>query len=302
MSQYDEEMEPIIPVAQDLVPFEQTTLLGVRLPDNRVAALFSLLCESLHLDRSGQVRRIKADPAIADCLIPARIETPGGPQVLNVLIAGAIPKWLSGIRLGKVAPELRPFLLALQREAADVLYRHFFKIDAGEKTSPPSSQTAEPPRSPRKMAHKAFERLHQAADVLSQAADGLHQAAEALHEASDELNEIYIVAQEQDEALGDHIVVLESDVAALKQGQGSKAEAKPRQPLPQDGPILTAEHRNQVYALARHLRGQTGVPIAALLAELAATFGVEDMSDIPDAGWKQVKAWFWLRTQRPNTN
>ncbi|HEX6779393.1 MAG TPA: phage antirepressor N-terminal domain-containing protein [Ktedonobacterales bacterium] len=72
----------------------------------------------------------------------------------------------------------------------------------------------------------------------------------------------------------------------------------PRQPLSQDGPILTAEHRNQVYALARHLRDQTGVPIAVLFAELAATFGVEDMSDIPDAGWEEVAAWFWERRQR----
>lgn len=104
--------------------------------------------------------------------------------------------------------------------------------------------------------------------------------------------------------LGDHIVVLEADVATLKQRQVSKAEATPagKQPLPQDGPILTAEHRDQVYVLARYLRDQTGESLALLFAELAKTFGVEDMSDIPDDGWEQVKAWFWLRAQRTNNN
>lgn len=182
-----------------------------------------------------------------------------------------------------VAPEKRPLILALKEEAVDVLYRHFFKIDADEKAAPPPNPSAEPPRSPRKMTRKAFERLHQAAD--------------ALHQVADELDESYMVAQEKIEAMGDHIVALEAKVAALQQGQVSKAEAVPRQPLPQDGPILTAEHRNQVYALARHLRDQTGAPVAAMLAELAETFGVEDMSDIPDIGWEAVAAWFWQRRQ-----
>ena len=87
-------------------------------------------------------------------------------------------------------------------------------------------------------------------------------------------------------------------MASLKREPASKRASAPRQPPPQDGPILTAEHRNQVYALARHLRDQTGESLAALFAELAETFGVEDMSDIPDGGWEEVAAWFWQRRQR----
>jgi hypothetical protein len=279
MSQQNEEMEPIIPVEQDLVPFEQTTLLAVRLPDDRVAALFSLLCESLQLDRAGQVRRIKADPAIADCLILARIETPGGPQNLNVLIAGAIPKWLSGIRLGKVAPELRPFLLALQREAADVLYRHFFKIDAGEKAAP----------SPRKMTHRAFERLHQAAD--------------ALHQVADELDESYMVGREKIEAMGDHIVALEAEVASLKQEPARDTRRQTTvNPVPSDSPRLSKDHLYQMYALAHDERRRSGQRVDRLLRELAEAFGVEDTSDIPDARWEEVAAWFWERRQRETPN
>lgn len=294
--------QTLMPVKQALVPFHGGEILAVLLSDGRIAASILSLCTLLKLSKAGQVQRILRDVVLAKELLLVIVQTTGGPQVTEVLTARAIPTWLTGLQPNMVAPEKRPLITALKEEAMEVLYRHFFKIEPDEKTPPQPNQATESPRSPRKMAHRAFERLHQAADVLSQAADGLHQAAEALHEASDELNEIYIVAQEQDEALGDHIVVLETDVAALKQGQVSQGEAKPRQQTPQDGPILTAEHRNQVYALARHLRGQTGVPIAALFAELAESFGVEDMSDIPDVGWEQVKAWFWLRTQRPNTN
>lgn len=285
----------LIPAEQALVPFHNNEISSARLRDGAIIASLPSLCSILKIAVNGQARRIRRDAALSKYLLRVLMETPGGPQITDALVAWAIPLWLTGLQPNMVAPEKRPLILALKEEAADILYRHFFKIDDDQKTPPQTSQTTEPPRSPRKMAHKAFERLHQAADTLQQAADALHGAA-------NELNEIYMVSQEQDEALGDHIVVLEADVAALKQGQGSKAEAAPRQPLPQDGPILTAEHRNQVYALARHLRDQTGVPIAALLAELAETFGVEDMSDIPDAGWEQVKAWFWLRTQRTNNN
>lgn len=294
----------VAPLTPSFVMCCQQPIMAVRLPDRFIAATPHSFCDALQLDRTAQLRRIRRNEFLARHLRSVPIHTKGGVQIMDVLIIKALPRWLSTLQISRLAPEKQRLARALQQQAEEALERHFAEEAPSEAapSGPQPSQTAEPPRSPRKMAHKAFERLHQAADVLSQAADGLHQAAEALHEASDELNEIYIVSQEQDEALGDHIVVLESDVAALKQGQGNKAEAKPRQPLPQDGPILTAEHRNQVYALARHLRGQTGVSIAALLAELAESFGVEDMSDIPDAGWEQVKAWFWLRTQRPNNN
>lgn len=286
----------VAPLTPSFVMCCQQPIMAVRLPDRFIAATPHSFCDALQLDRTAQLRRIRRNEFLARHLRSVPIRTKGGVQIMDVLIIKALPRWLSTLQISRLAPEKQRLARALQQQAEEALERHFAD-EARSEAAPPRpqpSQTAEP-RSPRKMAHKAFERLHQAAETLQQAAD-------ALHEASDELNEIYIVAQEQDEALGDHIVVLETDVAALKQGQVSQGEAKPRQQTPQDGPILTAEHRNQVYALARHLRGQTGVPIAALLAELAATFGVEDMSDIPDAGWEQVKAWFWLRTQRPNTN
>ena len=40
-------------------------------------------------------------------------------------MAWAIPYWLTGIRLSAVAEDKRPVIEAFQREAVDVLYRHF---------------------------------------------------------------------------------------------------------------------------------------------------------------------------------
>ncbi len=44
---------------------------------------------------------------------------------MDVLTAWAIPVWLQGIKLTRIAPEKRDAILAFKREAEDVLYRHF---------------------------------------------------------------------------------------------------------------------------------------------------------------------------------
>ncbi len=304
--------QPLVVVEQALIPFHDSEILAVRLSSGLIAAVLASLCGMLAIATNAQARRIRRDEALSEHLLQVIIETPGGPQLVDVLTAWAIPTWLTGLNLNMLAPEKRPMILALKREAADVLYRHFFKIDADEKAAPSPNPSAEAPRSQRKMAHKAFERLRQAADTLQQAGNALQQAGEAVHgaadalqgaagalqEATDELDELYMVAQEEKEAMGDHIVALEVKQKALEEHKAGSAAQARKQPPPQDGPILTAEHRNQVYALARHLRDLTGEPISSMFAELAEMFGVADMSDIPDAGWEEVADWFWERRQR----
>ncbi len=311
MSQPDQEMEPIIPVEQDMVPFEQTTILGVRLPDNRVAALFSLLCEVLHLDRSGQVRRIKADRAIAHCLIPARIETPGGPQVLNVLIAGAIPTWLSGISLGKVAPELRPTLLAFQREAADVLYRHFFKINAEPAAPPEAERPSAPHRSARRLLYEAIDALYEEQDerfAVVESRQGAFEESQsvlvkrqtAFEEKQVAFEERQVIFEEVQEAMGEHLVETRARLVRLegreapRPGTAKRQQPAARPALP-SGPLLSKDHLDQAYLLARTERSRSGQRIDTTLRELAEAFGVEDVSDLPDALWDEALSWFWQR-------
>jgi hypothetical protein len=66
----------------------------------------------------------------------------------------------------------------------------------------------------------------------------------------------------------------------------------------ESAPILTPEHIGQVYVLARHQRDQTREPISDMLRDLAETFDVPDMSDIPDEGWDHILRWFWGKEQR----
>ena len=267
--------QALVPEEQALVPFYDEEILSVRLPDGRVAASHNALCKMAGLSPHGQLQRIRRDEVLSEQLLLVIVETPRGFKQINVLTAWAIPTWLTGLNLNMVVPEKRSMILTLKREAADVLYRHFFKIDAGEKAAP----------SPRKMTHRAFERLHQAAD--------------ALHQVADELDEDYMVAQEKLEAMGDHIVALEAEVASLKQEPARNARRQTTvNPVPSDGPRLSKDHLYQMYALAQDERRRSGQRVDTLLRELAQTFGVEDMSDIPDAGWEEVAAWFWERRQR----
>ncbi|WIG59489.1 MAG: hypothetical protein OJF49_002236 [Ktedonobacterales bacterium] len=90
----DEQGEVLIPVEQTLVSFHERHIVAVRLSDGRVAAVLSSLCDALQMLTRGQARRIHADDVLSEQLLPARIETSGGPQTMDVLTAWAIPTWL----------------------------------------------------------------------------------------------------------------------------------------------------------------------------------------------------------------
>src|SRR5260370_39536575 len=111
--------------------------------DGRVGASTRNMCEALQLDRPGQLRRIREDDTIADQLLSVGVETPGGSQVMDMLTAWAIPTWLTGIQLSRVAPEKRKAIRAFKREAADVLYRYFAQR-RHELAAPASLVPAEP--------------------------------------------------------------------------------------------------------------------------------------------------------------
>ncbi len=275
----------IIPLRQEtLVLFGYPIVIAWLLNGDMAASLKSL-CNMLKLTKHGQIQRIRRDEMLSEQLLFVVVGTPGGPQATEMLPVKAIGPWLKGLELNMVAPEKRPTILALMREAPDVFYRHSHKVDTDQRALLPPNPSAEVSPSPRQMKHRAFERLHQAAD--------------ALHQVADELDESYMVAQEKIEAMGDHIVTLEAEVAALKR---EPARDTLRQttvnPVPSDGPRLSKDHLYQMYALAHDERRRNGQRVDLLLRELAEAFGVEDMSDIPDAAWEAVATWFWERRRR----
>src|SRR5262249_6060699 len=76
---------------------------------------------------ASQVRRIREDETIIDSLVSVRIQTETrGPVTMGVLIAWAIPFWLSHIQLTRIKDnEKREAIAYFKKEAANVLYAHF---------------------------------------------------------------------------------------------------------------------------------------------------------------------------------
>ena len=267
------ELAPLNPA---IVMCCEQPIMAVRLSDGYIAATPHSFCDALQLDRTAQIRRIRRNRFLAKHLRSVPIRTRGGVQEMDVLIIEALPRWLSTLQVSRLAPEKQPLARALQQQAEDTLERHFSE-QAAREAAPPPNQAAETPPSPRKMTHRAFERLHQAAD--------------ALHQVADDLDEDYMVAQEKFEAMGDHIVALEAEVASLKREPTKNARRQTTvKPVPSDGPRLSKDHLYQMYALAHDERRRSGQGVDTLLRELAETFRVEDMSDISDTRWEEVAA------------
>ena len=79
---------------------------------------------------------IRLDDVLAGELLDALITTTSGQQTMGVLTAWAIPLWLTGIQISRVAENKRAAILAYKREAANVLYRHF---STAQQIAPPSN-------------------------------------------------------------------------------------------------------------------------------------------------------------------
>jgi len=215
---------------------------------------------------------------LAGQLLQVVIQTPGGPQTIEVLTAWAIPTWLAGLNPEMVAPEKRPMILKLKLEAADVLYRYFFKIDtkpAGQGSA--TSHTTEPAQEPAGSQHatpSAWERFFGGLDQVTEAARDLKREQQAREAARD----AQLARIEQR--------VMQGGPLGFWPTSGAD-----EQPLGKG--TLAPLRQVQLLAMATSLRERMGTPIAATCAELAEVFGVRDFTDIPDAGWEVVQDWFW---------
>ena len=105
--------------------FNGFPVLAVRLADGRVGAALRDMRKASGLRRQPQVRRIREDTTIADSLLLVQVRTRGGPQVTDILIAWAIPYWLTTVDLVRVTPDKQESIAVLKKEAANALYAHF---------------------------------------------------------------------------------------------------------------------------------------------------------------------------------
>lgn len=261
-----------IPTRQEVVALFDRVIVAVSLPDGRIAATLTSLCESLGLTQPSQSRRIRLDEVLRDELVEAVIQTGGGTQVMVVLTAWAIPLWLTGIQVRKVAEEKRPAILAFKKQAANAPYEHFSQL----KLPPPPatlvpSEPIEKPRYPDDSA-SLDERQKYHRDMIT----WLEWQAD-------------IAAWQKD--TNNRLDGLENEVESLHEVVRLVPELLERM-----GPqTLSAEHMHSVQAMAKRLHEVGGFGFAIIYGELNAAFHVGKYDQIADASWDEVVQWFTTR-------
>lgn len=260
-----EQREVHIPVEQATIIFYDSEIIAIRLPDGRIAAVLVSLCDAIGLARHGQLERIQREEVLSEQLLLAEIATAGGPQVMNVLTAWAIPSWLHGIRLGKVAPEKRAAILAFKREAADVLYRHFSERHAlpSPNALVPSGPVTEPVRPIPEANRGAWITYHQQMAAWLEWQEDIEKWRDSVESRLESVEEVTRLIPELFERL------------------------PPR--------TLNPAHQSTVQAMVKRLHDLAGFSFTTIYSDLNAAFHVGKYSEIPDAQWPQVAAWFKQR-------
>ena len=280
----EEQRDVILPIEQATISFYGYPVIAVKLPDGKIGAVLRNMCEALQIDRKSQVRRIREDELIADCLVLVQVETDGGPQATDVLIAWAIPYWLLGVQLNRVAPEKHEAILFFKRRGADILYQHFSQTPVSpqsiavvptEVTSPVKPVEPTPDASDEEWAsyYEQMARLRR----------WKHGVDMRLFQVDIRLEEV----EQRQDAMESHMENVEEVTRLIPEI------------IQQLGPqTLSPEHQRSVQASAKRLHELTGVPYPTIYDELRQYFHVGTYTQIPEAQWSEVIAWFQKRIEK----
>ena len=216
----------LIPLEQAIIWFHGYELVAVRLPDNRVAAVLNSLCAMLGIRTHGQARRIRRQKDLAEHLALALVETPGGPQRMDVLVAEALPFWVLGVQIEQLAPEKRPLILALKEEAVEVLYRHFYQSNPEPAAPPQGERPTVSSDSPAQMIAEVAQAMGEAAQLIVgavQTLGNIAQRIEAHQQATDEhlltLDTQHAAMQETQQTMGTRLPTLEGQREVAQEWQ-----------------------------------------------------------------------------------
>ena len=267
------ETQALIPVQQDTIDFDGYPVVGVRLPDGRIAALLRDMCSAMKIDRYSQMQRIRGDETIADCLISVQIQTRGGPQTADFLTAWAIPYWLTGVELARIKDEQKhQAILFFKRRAADVLYQHFSQPQALPESSHaivPAQPTAPTP------------------DAGALVWAEYHRQMAAFYEWKAATDTRFDLLEER-----------QSEVESRLDEQRRVLAFIP-DILDRLGPeTLTPDHQRQVQYRAKQLHEATGKPYGTIYDDLKTAWGVPKYGDIPESEWGRVERWFQVQLER----
>ena len=106
---------------------------AVRLEDGRLGATLKSLCILLGIARHSQLMRIRRNPSLAPSLVLVALPTNGGPQVVDVILSGALQIWLANLNVSRLAPKKQELAQFLQQKAVDAIEQAF----AGSETAEP---------------------------------------------------------------------------------------------------------------------------------------------------------------------
>jgi hypothetical protein len=124
----------LTPLTERKIIFRGKEIQTADLPDNQGYVSFNSLCDAFGLDRRGQRQRLERQGGyFGDYTALIALSTPGGPQASLCLMAAAVPLFLTGVQLERVAdPQARELLHAFLDEALEVLAEHFGISERGE--------------------------------------------------------------------------------------------------------------------------------------------------------------------------
>lgn len=125
---------PLQPLRERSFVFRGKEIKTADLPDNQGYVSFYSLCDAFGLDRRAQKKRLERQGGyFREYTALITLSTPGGPQATLCLLAAAVPLFLTGVQLERVADaQARELLRAFLDEALDVLAEHFGISERGE--------------------------------------------------------------------------------------------------------------------------------------------------------------------------
>jgi P22_AR N-terminal domain len=258
--------QALVPVDQQTITFYGQPLVVVRLPDGRAGAVLRWFCDNLHLDRSGQVRRIQRTAAIADDLLYVQVQTSSGVQVMPTLVLRGVPFWLAGIDPKRVREEVRTEVLRYQREVVDVLYAWAQTPRVGSTAVVPAEPVAEPVRPADDAALADWREYY------------LRMAA--------------VIEWQMD------VEVWRGTVETRLEGLEAVTDLIP-EILDRLGPqTITPAHQNRCKYLVSQLSQASGAHPATIYSALYTAFSVPRYQELPEEEWPQVEQWFARQIKR----
>lgn len=102
------------------------SIQAVQLPDGQLGATLRSLCRALSINFSGQLQHIRRKDSLAPALVTTTITTKAGKREVAVLLAWAIPVWLTELEATRLGSAKREVILLLQRQAVQAIYQAFW--------------------------------------------------------------------------------------------------------------------------------------------------------------------------------